>query len=149
MWSRSPVVIRRRRSTVSGLIMVIALLNSLSLPQQQIHRPAAADVRAEATAMGEQIGVGAAGVFEGVGQERQFVESAVVVDVPGDGRDGAAIPGEPMWLDRDRAEWVAEDVAEQTQVKGLGRLRGPARNVVAFESIDGFNPKRPPLVVQF
>src|SRR5436309_412471 len=51
------------------------------LAQQQVHDPAAADVCARLAAVGEDGGVGAAGVFEGVGQDRQVVEGAVVVDV--------------------------------------------------------------------
>jgi hypothetical protein len=63
--------------------------------------------------VGEQVGVRAAGVFEGVGQDRQVVEGAVVVDVPGDRGDGAVVPLQPRGFGGDRAERVAEDVADE------------------------------------
>ena len=53
--------------------------------------------------MGEDVRVGAAGVFEGVGQDRQVVEGAIVVDAAGDGRDGGVVPGEPGGVDGDGA----------------------------------------------
>src|SRR5206468_720635 len=44
------------------------------LAEQQVHDPAAADVRAWAVQVAQDVGVGAAGVFQGVGQDRQAVE---------------------------------------------------------------------------
>jgi hypothetical protein len=41
----------------------------------------------------QDVGVGAAGIFQCVGQDRQAVEGAVVVDCLGQLDDGAGIPG--------------------------------------------------------
>src|SRR5262245_58630925 len=57
---------------------------SLLLPEQQIHHPAAADVWTGAAAMGEDVGVLAAGVLKGVGEDRQAVKGTVVVSPPGE-----------------------------------------------------------------
>ena len=62
-------------------------------------------MRAGAATVREQVGVGAASLFEGVGQDRQVVEGANVVDVASDCRDGG---GEPSGFDGDGAERVAE-----------------------------------------
>ena len=64
-------------------------------PKQQIQEPTTADVFAAAAAVAEDGGVGAAGVFEGVGEERQAVEGAGVVDGLGHLADRAVVPGEP------------------------------------------------------
>ncbi len=48
--------------------------------QQQIDDPAAADVLAGLAAVIQNAGVGAAGFFQRVGQDRQAFEGAVVVD---------------------------------------------------------------------
>jgi hypothetical protein len=63
--------------------------------------------------VGEDVGVGAAGVFEGVGQDAQVLEGPLVVDAAGDGRDGAGVPLQPRGVDGGGAEGErAEDVAE-------------------------------------
>src|SRR5262249_17301888 len=45
-----------------------------TLPQHQIHRPAPPHMRSRRAQVAEQFGVGAAGVFQGVGEDRQAVE---------------------------------------------------------------------------
>src|SRR5262249_59140524 len=73
--------------------VVVALL----LAQHQIDRPAAPDVRTprrpRSAQVGEDVRVGAAGLFEGVGQERHLVEAALFVDGMGEGFDGGGLPG--------------------------------------------------------
>src|SRR5262249_19486325 len=87
---------------------------ALRLAEDQVHDPAAADVLAALAAVGEDVGVGAAGVLEGVGQDRQVMEGPLVVDAAGDGRDGAVVPRQPGGVDsdgteRERAEQIMED----------------------------------------
>jgi hypothetical protein len=69
--------------------------------------------------MAEDVRVGTAGVFEGVGQDAEplVVEVAgwkvtVVVDGLGELGDGAAVPGEPYGGEGYAVEKVAEEVAE-------------------------------------
>jgi hypothetical protein len=50
------------------------------LAQDQVHRPAAADVWPRPTKVVQNLGVGAASFFEGVGEDRQSVERPVGVD---------------------------------------------------------------------
>jgi hypothetical protein len=82
------------------------------LAQDRIDDPAAADVRSWTAAVVEDSGSGAAGVFQGVGQDRQAVERASLVEFLGKLRDQALIPPEPMRLHRNFGERV-EDVPEQ------------------------------------
>src|SRR4051794_16460753 len=74
------------------------------LPQQEVHDPAAPHMLAGLSAVAEDVRVGAAGVFEGVRENGQVLEGAVVVDVAGDGRDRAAVPAQPSRVNRDGAE---------------------------------------------
>src|SRR5262245_47192542 len=80
-----------------------------------INDPAAADVRPRPAAVGEAGGVGAAGLFQGVGQDRQAVEGAVVVDGLRQLWDSAVLPRQPGGVGNRRAEWVAENIAEDWQ----------------------------------
>jgi hypothetical protein len=58
--------------------------------------------------------VGAAGVLEGVGEEGEVVESAIIVDRLRQLRDGAAAPRP---IGRSGEKWVAEDVGEQDSLR--------------------------------
>src|SRR4051812_32110882 len=53
-------------------------------PECQVERPATSDVRAGAAQMAENGGVGAAGLFQRVGEDGEAVEGALVVDRSGD-----------------------------------------------------------------
>src|SRR5262245_30478637 len=92
----------------------------LSLPEQQIDDPAAADVRARRAAMAQDVGAGGAGVRERVGEDGETAviemaarQLAFVVDRLGQLRDGAVVPGEPGGGDGGGVEGVAEDVANE------------------------------------
>src|SRR6516162_8477827 len=50
------------------------------LPQHQIHRPAPPHVRPRTAQVVEQVSVGAAGVFQGVGENRETREVPGLVD---------------------------------------------------------------------
>jgi hypothetical protein len=63
--------------------------------EQRIQQPTTADVDFLPTAMLEHVGVGAAGFFEGVGQDGHSLEGAFVINALSEPWDGAAIPGEP------------------------------------------------------
>ncbi len=65
-------------------------------------------------AMCQDFGVIAAGVFEGVGQDRQVLEAAVFVDLVGQSRNETILPLAPPGIDdRSGTEGIAEDVAEE------------------------------------
>src|SRR5262245_52015029 len=53
------------------------------LPEQKVYDPATPDVRPRTPTVVEDVGVGAARCFEGVGQDVQAVEGPVVVDALG------------------------------------------------------------------
>ena len=57
----------------------------------------------------QDVGVVAAGVFEGVGEDGQAVEGPFVIDGGGKGNDGGS---EPDGIDGYGAERVAEDAAQ-------------------------------------
>ena len=61
-------------------------------------------------AMVQDVGVIAASVFEGIGEDGQAVEGAVVVDGLSQGGDVRRSPG---GVERDGAEGIAEDSTEQ------------------------------------
>ena len=83
---------------------------SLLLPQYQIDDPAAADVLRRHPAVEQDICVRAAGFFEGVREDRQAVEGAILVDRGGNGLDGRR---EPCGIGGDGSEGIAENVAEE------------------------------------
>src|SRR5262249_15111079 len=88
-----------------------------SLPaQDQVHDPAPPDVLPRLPAVGQDGLVGAAGVFEGVGQDRQVVERPLIVDAASEGGD--VLP-EPAGFGGNGAERVAEGVAEQAGLSCL------------------------------
>src|SRR5262249_48028022 len=62
------------------------------LPKQRVHDPTASDMLPRRTAVGENGGVAAAGFFKGVCQDRQSVESTVVIDGGGEGCYGRSEP---------------------------------------------------------
>ena len=81
-------------------------------------RPAAAQVA-------QDVGVGAAGLLQGVGQDGQAVEGPLLVDRRGEFGDRAALSRQPGGARGERPEGVADDAAEQA---GLGLfLGGPDR----------------------
>jgi hypothetical protein len=52
-----------------------------ALAEEQVENPAATDVRTGATAMAEDVAVGAAGVFEGVGEDGEAVKVTIGVNL--------------------------------------------------------------------
>ena len=62
-----------------------------------------------AAAMSQNVGIGAAGIFQGIGQDRQAVEGAVGVYGLGETGDGAREPG---GVKGDGPERVAEDTPQ-------------------------------------
>jgi hypothetical protein len=106
--------------------------------QQQVHGPAASDVRPRPWQVFQDVRVGAAGVFEGVGQDGYAVQGPPVVDGLGELGDGAAIPGQPGGVERGRrAGGAAEDVPQQV------RLRLPLLRVDVTGSRPGREPGAP------
>src|SRR5262245_47278682 len=80
------------------------------LPEDQVEGPAAADVRTGAAAVVEQVAAIAAGLFEGVGEDRQAVEGALLVYRT---RQRPHVGSAPGRVERGRAERVAEDIPQQ------------------------------------
>src|SRR5262249_8102343 len=78
--------------------------------QDQIDDPAAADVLGPLAAVLEDVGTVAAGVFEGVGEDRHPLEAAVVVDGLS---ESDSVGGAPGRIESDGTEGVAENVAKQ------------------------------------
>src|SRR4051794_6141871 len=62
------------------------------LPKNQIHRPAAADVRPLATQVREQVGTVAARLLQRVGKDGRAVERSLLVNLLGQLHDGAVAP---------------------------------------------------------
>src|SRR5262249_21263206 len=84
--------------------------SGLFLPQHQIDHPAPANMLARLSAVVQDVGIVAAGIFEGVGEDGQAVEGSVVVDRLGQGDDVRCSAG---GVESDRAEGVAEDVSDK------------------------------------
>src|SRR5262249_48098615 len=66
------VRVRQAAATVPNLIVPSLLA------QDQVHHPAAADVWPWTPAVGEDVGVAAAGVFQGIGEDWQAVECSLI-----------------------------------------------------------------------
>src|SRR5262249_836404 len=79
--------------------------------KDEIDHPAAADVRAAGAAVGQDAGVGAAGVFKGVGKDRQAAEILLGVDGGCESAGGAVVGRQQVRIEAGRTEGIAEDVA--------------------------------------
>src|SRR5512145_2042738 len=97
-------------STHSGHSWMTVSRRFTFLAQQQIHDPAAASVLPTRPAMLDQVGVRAARGFEGVGQQRHAVESALRIDAIG---KGPHLSGQPGGTHRSRAEWISEEAVDE------------------------------------
>jgi hypothetical protein len=86
---------------------------SSTFAQQQIHNPATANVLAGLAAVIQNVGVGAAGFFEGVGQDRQSVKCTLVINLLGQLSHNARFPYQPRWIKNHTAKSVTENVSEQ------------------------------------
>ncbi len=89
--------------------------------QQQIHNPAAASVLQTGPAMFDEVGVCTARGFEGVGQERHAVESALRIDAIG---EGPHLAGQPGVAHRSRAERVSEEAVDEGSLLAVLGDRG-------------------------
>jgi hypothetical protein len=89
----------------------------LRLAKDQIYNPTAAYVLAYRATMFKDVSVSAAGFFQGVGQERQAVEGAVVVDHLGQSGDSTVVPPEPRRQNKDNLKRVAVNIAEEIAMR--------------------------------
>src|SRR5438105_1908774 len=94
----------------------------LRLVEEAIEHPAAAHVDARAAAVAQDALVGAAGLLQGVGQERQPLEGPLLVKRPRQSKDVGRAPGR---VDGDGIERVAEDLAWPRGLC-LPAIRGPS-----------------------
>jgi hypothetical protein len=94
----------------------------------------------------EQIGVRAARIIQRVGQDREPVEGAVVVDPAGEGDNGLGPPGR---IECGRAERVADDVAEEVGLNNpfLGCKLGFGANRGLFSFFKDSTVLRPELLI--
>src|SRR5262249_26467670 len=75
--------------------------------ERVLDRPAAANVAPRFATMAQHLDIGATGVFERVGQDRQLLEGALGEDGLRQSRHGPIVPGEPgriRGLSRERIE---------------------------------------------
>jgi hypothetical protein len=91
-------------------------------------------VFAAAAAVIQDVGIVAAGFFQGIGQDGQLFESPPVVDVLSDVSDASRIPRQPGWGDnRHRVKRIGNDTTEQVGLRKsnptceCGSVRGRAR----------------------
>src|SRR5262245_21529058 len=77
----------------------------------RFHGPATANVLARLTAVVQDGRVGAACIFESVGQDGETVESTLGVNRLGNLDDGAVIPGQERRIDASRPEGVSKHVS--------------------------------------
>jgi hypothetical protein len=136
------------RSRETSAVIIPSTLARSPLAQQQVHHPAAADVGAGATQVPQQVGVGAASLFEGVGQDREAggvnVSRGQIAAVVGGTGEGHHLGRPAGGGRRDRAEWVAHDVTQQgalcrpaptwdaVNAKGKAEVGGIGWNVRGF-----------------
>jgi hypothetical protein len=70
-------------------------------------------MRPRPTQVTEQLGVGAAGILQGVGEDGQAVEGALLVDGLREFLHQSSVQESPGRVDDGRAEPVAEDIPRQ------------------------------------
>src|SRR5262249_33724677 len=87
---------------------------SLLLAQKQIHDPTAPDMRPRMPAMIEHVGIVAASIRQGVGEHRQVLKVAIVVNGLSEFWNDAIIPRKQGGVDdRGGAEGVPNDVSQE------------------------------------
>src|SRR5262249_52481409 len=90
------------------------------LIEQEIDKPAAANMGTGTAAMAQDVGIGAAGIFEGVGKDgkarcikRPLRQSAFVVDCLCQTWNDSVLPGLPGGIDAHGTEGISEDTPQQ------------------------------------
>src|SRR4051794_20843562 len=99
----------------------VQLNGELRLPQQEIDDPAAAHVFARLAAVVEDLGVGAASVFEGIGEDGEAVKGAIFVNPSRQLRDRITQPGR---VNSHGMKRVAENAAEESRLYGVLVITG-------------------------
>src|SRR5687768_10350264 len=89
-------------------------------------------MRARPAQVAEQLGIVTAGLFEGVGQDREAGESALLINRPGESRDRCFVPRHPPGQGEPGFERVADDVKQQPT---LGQLLRPMPDLLARASL--------------
>lgn len=84
--------------------------------ENQVHDPAPTNVRPQSAAMIEDRRIIAAGVHEGIGEDRHAVEGTVLVDAA---RDPDGVRGSPARVEGNGSEGVREEVADQQHLREL------------------------------
>src|SRR5262249_32313602 len=111
-------------SALPRLLLPRHLVRVLTVNESQ---PTPPNVRPRTAKVPEEGGVGAAGFFQGVGQNGQRGEVTLLVHLASEGDGGVGAPGEGKG---NRAEWVTEDVTQvDRRVGGVSpdRRRDPLR----------------------
>jgi hypothetical protein len=70
----------------------------------------------------QDVGIGAAGVLQGVGEDGESVEGTIVIDRLGETDDGR---GKPTKINEDRPERVAEEVMNKLGLEACSGLEVP------------------------
>jgi hypothetical protein len=94
-----------------------AIRSVSGFPQQKINHPASPYMFASRPTVAEDVLILAAGFFEGIGENRQTVESTVVVDGLGHSRDRTVVPGQPGGIDGSRSEGVAYNLMDEKTLR--------------------------------
>ena len=130
-----------RQAHLAGLFAFPSQCVGSFLAEQQVHQPATAVVWLFAPAMCENVGVVAAGVFEGVGQDRHPLEGALVIDSQSNFLNRVLVPGKAGGIDFRQyaeAEFKVRDpkgIAQVQNFAGMGtnELTVDARTVAATQ----------------
>src|SRR5262249_25620627 len=91
------------------------------LVENQVNDPAAADVLAGFAAVFQDRLLRAAGLFEGVGEQRHILEAAVFVHSLRQGDHSTMVPGKPRIIHPARSVRVLKNVAEQSELSAAFR----------------------------
>ena len=70
-------------------------------------------MRSCSAAVGKDVGVVAAGILQGVGQDGEGVQAGLGIHLERHPLDRVCGPGQPLWIDAGRPERVAEDLPQQ------------------------------------
>ncbi len=97
------------------------------LVQDEVHRPTASNMWSQSSAVGENIGIVTAGIFQGIGQDWQLLESSVLINGLSNPHNSGIVPGEPGGIKDHLSERIAEDIADQCGLTGIfGVLPAPS-----------------------
>jgi hypothetical protein len=98
-------------TTITNYTLAILIVNE--------SHPAAANVRIGAAKVVENVAILAAGILQGVGEDRQFIKPTMVIDLLGESMHDAFIPNQPNQINAWNTKGITKDLTNKFNSESL------------------------------